>query len=727
MKKIDYRHYIALSITFGFLSASIFVFTSSFGRMFESFEDFGKSVAFFFLSLIGKNDVVTPTVTGLPKIENVALPSLPETFEAFKLWCTKYWALFKTKEAVYSYLITLGQFLSKAGRVVIFVLPLVVIAGVLFQQYIRNENVAYNRDSKPLHCAKRFLCATYYPTKRWILSFVDFLKVNDKYLKLWVFIWFYNLNGITILFEFLAYYFYFSITYDLASLYLQFYKLAIDLYLSFRFVPWWILVIFGSIVFDFVRKNIAYSRLNHFEKRNRGFINERPIVSMIVGTMGKKKTTVLTDMALSQEVMFRDKAFEMILENDLKFPNFPWINLENALKRAIDKGVIYNLATIEKYIRHLKYCFTNTPDKACKKSIFRHLKAKFGLSYKNLIFDYDFETYGTDYNDGLKIQNIWDVIENYAKLYFIYTIQSSLLISNYSIRVDNVLSDIGNFPLWNNDFFKRDPRLMEAYSRHSHILDFDCLRLGKRVVENNPLANSFEFGVVLMTEIGKERGNALELAEKKKKDEEANQKNDLLNCWLKMVRHSATIDNFPFVKVITDEQRPESWGADCRDLCEIIHIKKSGEIRLLMPFFTLSEMIHDYVFGKFANLYSEYRFARGDNTLPMFLLKLVVAKFHRYYVTIFNRFGSCKLDVSVESGTQSGDIEDKKYYLSSKKIYSRRFSTDCYSDFFTEKALRSPVGLDQIREYMSEKASSGELDVQNSYFVMELLKGINKK
>lgn len=40
--------------------------------------------------------------------------------------------------------------------------------------------------------------------------------------------------------------------------------------------------------------------------------------------MGKGKTTTITDMAISKSVMFRDKAFELILENDMKFPYFPW-------------------------------------------------------------------------------------------------------------------------------------------------------------------------------------------------------------------------------------------------------------------------------------------------------------------------------------------------------------------------------------------------------------------
>lgn len=59
----------------------------------------------------------------------------------------------------------------------------------------------------------------------------------------------------------------------------------------------------------------------------------------------------------------------------------------------------------------------------------------------------------------------------------------------------------------------------------------------------------------------------LELREIKKGSDDTNQKNDLFNSWLKMCRHSATVDNFPFIKVFTDEQRPESWGADARDLC----------------------------------------------------------------------------------------------------------------------------------------------------------------
>ena len=108
----------------------------------------------------------------------------------------------------------------------------------------------------------------------------------------------------------------------------------------------------------------------------------------------------------------------------------------------------------------------------------------------------------------------------------------------------------------------------------------------------------------------------------------------------------------------------------------------------------------------------------------MYLLKGLTAKMRDYYTGIYNRFGYCVLSVQVESGTQDGTIQDGKYYLMSKKIYSKRFSTDCFSDFFTVKALRSPVGINDLNEYATEKATFGELAMQNSYFVNDLLNGL---
>lgn len=50
-----------------------------------------------------------------------------------------------------------------------------------------------------------------------------------------------------------------------------------------------------------------------------------------------------------------------------------------------------------------------------------------------------------------------------------------------------------------------------------------------------------------------------------------------------------------------------------------------------------------------------------------------------------------------------GKPENKKYYLMNKKIYSRRFSTDCFSDYFNDIAKKTNVGLVDYMEYVTEK------------------------
>ena len=210
------------------------------------------------------------------------------------------------------------------------------------------------------------------------------------------------------------------------------------------------------------------------------------------------------------------------------------------------------------------------------------------------------------------------------------------------------------------------------------------------------------------------------MKEVKKGTEETNQKNDLFNSWLKMCRHSATVDNYPFIKVFTDEQRPSSWGADARELCDIVHIVSSGNTRLALPFFTIEDMLNEWLFNRFINLYEDFRFNRGDNTLFIYLLKKVTAFVYRRNAVIYNTYGYSISNIEKERGTMDGKTEKKKYYLMNKKIYSQRFSTDCFSDYFNELAKGTHIGMNDYTEYATEKASVQELKRQNSYFINSL-------
>ena len=721
LRKVDYRHYFCIFITISFILC-FFAFPHAIGRLFETVVDFGLSIGYYVCEMFYVPHAITPTVTQLSRFDVTYF--LPFTLEEFVAGWSVYWEIIFTAENLYAYSVFLGNFLLNLSKFIVLALPLFTAFYVIAVFVSSDGNNDYDKDSKPLFAFKWFVRRIYTPVKKWVLEFVAFVKERKAYWIIWLLLWLLYFNAYSIVIDFLAFYFYFIVDFDFSCIPLQLFKLLVDLATVITFIPLigWAVVAFCIV--NAVRRKIGFSVLRHNELKNCGFINERPIVYMVVGSMGKKKTTLITDMCLSQESMFRDKAFELMLKNDLKFPRFPWIIFENVLKDGMQKHRIFNLVSCRRYVRLLAAFFEKSvgEDERVKKYLQRHYERFFGVFYENYLFGYDYETYGFYHDDGLKTSNIWEILETYAQLYFIYVCQTSLILSNYSVRTDNLINDEGNLPLWDTDFFKRDTKYADFYSRHSHVLDFDSLRLGKKVVEDNKFANSFEFGVIAITEIGKERGNNLELNDIKKNSQFANQKNDLFNSWLKMVRHSATVDNYPFVRVIVDEQRPESWGADARDLCQIVHIDNCSETLLSMPFFAFGELINAFFESRFNDKYVDYRFSRGDNTLLMHLYKGFYAKLRHYYDRIYNQFGFMKVSLSVEEGVQDGVFRQATYYLSTKKIYSRRFSTDCFSDLFAAKSGTSRFGLNDIPEFDSEKASVKEMLAENSYFFNDLVK-----
>ena len=492
-----------------------------------------------------------------------------------------------------------------------------------------------------------------------------------------------------------------------------------------EFFPLFIWLLILLFLFNKYRLNHGYETLEHFEMRNRGFINSTGQVTMDCGEMGTGKTSIMTDMSISQTIMFRDKALEKLLENDFRFPNFNWYNLEQFLKEKMDDHTIYNLSSIRELILKLRWFFDCSLmlDKFSSKSMRKHLKKKYGYKFKNLIFDYDYLKFGLTYDDNIKIHYIWDVIENYSCLFFVYVINTSLLVSNYSIREDINLIDLGNFPLWNIDLFRCSPIDSYNNSKFSHILDFDMLRLGKKVIENNKNSNAFEFGIIVITEVGKERKNTLELKETKKNDDEANQKNDLFNSWLKMARHLATIDNFPFIKVFMDEQRPESLGADARELCEkIVFIEEKEDLDNVLLLFFIDSIVYDLLFSRFREFYIKYKHFRSDKTLLLYLYKKLFIKFNHRYVKLLKTYGYNILKLKSEKGTLDNEFEENNYYLMHKKIYSDRFATDAFSDFFVSKSLNCNIGLSDIEEYKNVKANIEEFEKQNSFFISDIMK-----
>ena len=700
MRKVHIALCVLISAVF--IALGVFVFYPSYLRFWETITDMGISVAVYFCEIF--SIPYTFTATFLQPSSVFGWSSyLPENYDGFKQDAATYFSLLFSKENFSAWGHSVGVFLGSTAKVLILILPALLILFVVVRGLYRRENRKHNQDTVPLRVFKWFAAYTYQPVKAYLHDFRAFLTAHKWIWKCWIALWAFHLNLASVVAAFFAFYFYFVVKFDFGCIYTQLGKLVVDLNVVLRHFPWWSLATIAWLLFNRWRRKVALNRLRHMEARNCGFINELPIVSITCGSMGKKKTTAITDMALSQAVMFRQKALSILQENDMKFPYFPWISFEDELRKCMEHGTVYNLATVKGWVEKKRRRFLHHGDAALQ------------------LYGYDVGRYGLVYDDALKHTTLFEVLSTYAQAYFIYVMESSLIMANYSIRDSGETFSAGNFPTWYADFF---PRHTETEGRFAHILDFDVLRLGKKVMENNPKAGSFEFGVVVISEVGKERGNNLELQEKKKKDEETNQKNDLFNAWLKMCRHSATVDNFPFIKVFTDEQRPESWGADARDLADVLHIVDCSDRKLTYPFYTIEEMISEWAFNHFIGLYYDFRYRRGDNTLLVHLLKSVTAWIWKRHIRICNNYGYSTLKIEKERGTMDGKAEHKKYFLMHKKIYARRFSTDCFSDYFNDLARRSHVGLNDYEEYASERATVDELKKQHSYFIDSLYKGV---
>ena len=339
MKKVDYRHIICIIITLGIISLGLFRFFDSIGRIIEACRDFGFSVAYYFCELFLIPHAITPTVNNYAEIPFFDTPFasfapsafLSQSWEGFVADWERYWEVFTSEYNFNAYMAWLGEVSYYVCLVILICLPLVVVLSVVARMFLKRQNNNWGVDSRPLKVFKAVAKYSYRPAKKWIVSLIAFIRDNRAYWIIWACLFGLYFNAATIVIEFFAFYFYFVVSFDFVSIYRQVYKLICDLWAPFTFLPWWVWAIAALWLINDWRRKIGFARLRHNEMKNRGFINARPIVSMTCGTMGKKKTTMISDMALSQQVMFKDKAFEKLLEEDLKFPYFPWINLEKAI------------------------------------------------------------------------------------------------------------------------------------------------------------------------------------------------------------------------------------------------------------------------------------------------------------------------------------------------------------------------------------------------------------
>ena len=532
-------------------------------------------------------------------------------------------------------------------------------------------------------------------------SYLHWLKQHKTVTSWLVLIWLVNTNLMTVLLSFFAYYIYFIVSFDFGSLFTQMVRMVYDLVIALWTLPFvvWCAVIYQS--WNRYRTELALDDMRHAERKNRGFDKVLAVVVMFVGSMGKGKTRMAVDMALSEECRFRDDALKLMNRNMLRFPHFNFFAFQEAIKSEIATGRLKNWATTRRFVHRCRKKYVENP---CAENV----------------FGYDVDRYGRSYDDGLQIIDLWDMLEWYAQEYFLYVSVSSLIIANLSIRSDVDQTCAEYFPRWNGDFFDRDPAYMSEYSRRCHIVDYDLFRLGKQMNDRNNIAGAFEFGVIVLTEIGKERGNNLENRETKKNAEEANPKNDKFNEWMKLLRHAATVEGVCFVRLITDEQRATSWGADARDTATVVDIRevKEEQTALLCNWFPY--LFNALLLPAYLRYYNKVLSRGNQRFKAVQRVHTAVAAVAAHCERKINRYTILPCKVTYRDGNLETEPMEHEYYIMPKKIYSARYATDCYKELFTNRALAADYSFVKSDTYEAECALLYELELHSSY----LMKGL---
>lgn len=698
-------HLIIIIVIAGLLVLTVFNFTSH-RLLVRSWMEFIDSCIFYGKSLINPDSVSKNDVSFLSFDATILNHVLPQDLESFKynLYAT-FQIMFNItffNNAIESFV----SFLSLILLIFLLFLPLVLIYILYYNCVLFKANDrSVEQSSMPLRfylAVKKIIIepVTLFLKKLWIT-----FKSHKFYVAIVLLIVLYNINIISFILIFLAFYLYLAFSIDFTSLYYLLCKLLICLspLLKPVFIPGWIILIL--IVIYKIKISIGFARLNNFYLKNDDFIGNLGIVTGIYGVPGSGKNLLEVAIATQKEVQLRQQACTDMMEIRLEFPDFPFRSVEEEVE---------NLRLSNKCVNkvQVKYYF----------------KQKFKDQTK--IYGYDILKMKAIHYDELKERHLVDELLDYVQLYFIYI--SSLACSTYSLRYDQGIQLTGRFPAMTYDFFHRDFR-NDKDSIRAKIFDLNLIRLLKQVEKKKESGEDdaitlFDFGLLTLSEFGKDRGNRY--TNQSRKDNDVKPSNDGTASCFGVFRHLTTVRNHQYGFVIWDEQKLSSFSGLEAAIAEtnIFINKNNKECKLAIPLFFIEGTILEWGYSHFTNQVDRYIHVRNDRTLYSYFYTKIAACFANLVRKLTNTFGYRKISISLSGVNINGAQEkrgDQSFYLMHKIIYSERYQTDCYAGFFDKLKLQAKKGINQLNEYQGVVATIEELLQTNGYFAGELIQAIS--
>jgi hypothetical protein len=488
------------------------------------------------------------------------------------------------------------------------------------------------------------------------------------------------------------------------SLYKSFFVLIVTLFPT----KFWILFLPTIYLLGVLIVKNAKKKINDFLTINNNFIDSKVgITVLIAGIMRSGKDLFMIALAKAIDRYFHGKLKETMDKYRNLFSDYNFEKLDRYIDTAKKEKWLDNSLQLKLMCRNIR-------DLRIKNANEEEIKKECAIyNFPNELLNYDKVVFTN------KPIDVLDLIENYGCTYFLY--DDVLIKGNLAISMSFKIENEDYKRTINYDIFENEKNLVEFKKNRTmcSILDFDTTRLGKRFDKYSALSDA---GIFYMTEADKEEGNQKTNAGKKRDSFEVNQNNQDFNHFLKLCGHLYTIDNYPFVKFLSNTQRFDSINLDFTQICQTkIALETDKKVKFtIFGYGSFLKPILDILLISVNKRIDLYEQTRNYRSLYYEILISLANKLQFAEEYLEGNYGYYVPKFQMTNGNTE-EKKNKKFYICFKEVYSKAYSTDCDFGLFAPLIVKRNGREFSSIKYNSIYVQKSEFEKQHSLLYKDLM------
>lgn len=556
-------------------------------------------------------------------------------------------------------------------------------------------------DTKALRFFKKRVESPALSVFYYVVDFFRYFFKLKRYKLPFIIIWLLNLNIYSLVLEAVTRLLVWSISSKFSFAIESVGVFLLDAIIAFISAPLFWLAL-AAVIFYKVRDILGFDKLDHLYRQDMGALKSCGYNIIYEGETGSSKSKNAVMTARMFDDLYHTEQWESMHECHLEYPDFPFYDLQEEIFQNMQEHLIFNLHTAREFASYKMAVWlkTRSPED---------------------IYGYTGRMY---YNDGCRYVPIWEMINDYSQLYFMFTNDTSAISANISIRT-NIKQVPGYMPLWDNAMTKRKPELYEEYTRYCHILNYDAVRFGTTVEPNSEYVGASDYGVNLYDELDKDRGNQETNKIYDASSDEANTLNDGFDAYLMFERHLALVRFKCYVRNLAALQRDDNFKAREKSLFDRILIAEKSDTKFAIPLF-FEYGIYKLIDKRFSKFEQKLMHYGQIHTLPYYFLQRILSPFINYCRRKVFQFGYDVHIMQRIKACNENNVVAYKFYTLYCIAHDGAYASDCYNLISDEIAKNVNIGIADFPTYEGKYPQAYEFAKQHSYFAKRQLERIAK-